>query len=55
MKDIHAKMLRKHLELLETPSDGENNKTELTQVLDEQDSDQDAEGMDHLKYFAFTF
>ncbi|PIN05674.1 Cactin [Handroanthus impetiginosus] len=44
LKEIHAKMLRKHLERLEKPSEGENNKTEWAQGLDEQDSDQDVEG-----------
>ncbi|KAI3469994.1 hypothetical protein Pfo_026657 [Paulownia fortunei] len=44
LKEIHAKMLRKHLERLETPSEGEDNKEEWTQGPDEQDSDQDEEG-----------
>ncbi|KAL6581977.1 hypothetical protein OROMI_005991 [Orobanche minor] len=44
LKEIHAKMLRMRLECLETPSDGEIDRTELTQELDEQDSDQDVEG-----------
>ncbi|KAL2250279.1 UNVERIFIED_CONTAM: Cactin, partial [Sesamum indicum] len=43
LKEIHVKMLRKHLERLERPSEGEKNK-ERTPGLDEQDSDQDAEG-----------
>ncbi|KAL6532193.1 hypothetical protein OROGR_014163 [Orobanche gracilis] len=44
LKEIHAKMLRMRLERLETPSEGEIMRTELTQELDEQDSDQDVEG-----------
>ncbi|KAL0347610.1 UNVERIFIED_CONTAM: Cactin [Sesamum calycinum] len=43
LKEIHVKMLRKHLERLERPSEGEKNR-EQTPGLDEQDSDQDAEG-----------
>ncbi|GFQ05763.1 cactin [Phtheirospermum japonicum] len=43
LKEIHAKMLRKRLERLETPSDDENNKKESTPELDEKDSDQDVE------------
>ncbi|KAL0375499.1 UNVERIFIED_CONTAM: Cactin [Sesamum radiatum] len=43
LKEIHVKMLRKHLERLERPSEGEKNR-ERTPGLDEQDSDQDAEG-----------
>lgn len=43
LKEIHANMLRKHLERLETPSDGENIKTEQAQELDEQESDQDVD------------
>lgn len=46
LKEIHAKMLRKHLERLETPAEGENNKIELVQESDEQESDEDADGMD---------
>lgn len=45
MKEIHTNMLRKHLERLETPSDGENIKTEQAQELDEPESDHDVEGM----------
>ncbi|CAA0840030.1 Cactin [Striga hermonthica] len=45
LKEIHAKMLRTRLERLETTqSEGENNKDELTQELDEKDSDQEIEG-----------
>ncbi|KAK4481246.1 hypothetical protein RD792_012129 [Penstemon davidsonii] len=43
LKDIHAKMLRKHLERLETPSEGEKNKREWSPELDKEDSDQDLE------------
>lgn len=43
LKEIHTNMLRKHLERLETPSDGENIKTEQAQELDEQESDHDVE------------
>ena len=41
-------MLRRHLERLETPSEGENIKTEPAQELDEQESDQDKEVMDYV-------
>lgn len=45
LKEIHTNMLRKHLERLETPSDGENIKTEQAEELEEQESDQDVEGI----------
>ncbi|KAK4418800.1 Cactin [Sesamum alatum] len=44
LKEIHVKMLRKHLEHLERPSEGVKYKKEQTPALEEQDSDQDAEG-----------
>ncbi|KAL3620011.1 hypothetical protein CASFOL_034923 [Castilleja foliolosa] len=44
LKEIHAKMLRKRLERLETPLEGEHNKKESTSEHDEKDSDQDVEG-----------
>ncbi|KAL1542990.1 cactin-like [Salvia divinorum] len=47
LKEIHTSMLRRHLERLETPSEGENIKTEPAQELDEQDSDQDIEVMEY--------
>ncbi|XP_047975267.1 cactin-like [Salvia hispanica] len=43
LKEFHTSMLRRHLERLETPSEGENIKTEPAQELDEQESDQDME------------
>ncbi|XP_042047691.1 cactin-like [Salvia splendens] len=46
LKEIHTTMLRRHLERLETPSEGENIKTEPAQELDEQESDQDMEVME---------
>lgn len=46
LKEIHANMLRKHLERLETPSDGENIKVEPAQELEEpEESDHEMEGM----------
>ncbi|KAL7145214.1 hypothetical protein ABFS83_07G065900 [Erythranthe nasuta] len=45
LKEIHAKMLRRHLELLEKPSGGENNEMELPQPIDEEESDQDNAGV----------
>ncbi|XP_047945164.1 cactin-like [Salvia hispanica] len=48
LKEIHTSMLRRHLERLETPSEGENIKTEPAQELDEQESDQDKEVMDYV-------
>ncbi|XP_042010745.1 cactin-like [Salvia splendens] len=47
LKEIHTSMLRRHLERLETPSEGENMKTEPAQELDEQESDQDMEAMEY--------
>ncbi|KAK6161748.1 hypothetical protein DH2020_005129 [Rehmannia glutinosa] len=44
LKEIHAKMLRKYLERLETPSEGENDETELAQEPDQKDSDPDVQG-----------
>lgn len=41
LKEIHANMLRKHLERLEDPSEGENIKTEPAEELDDQESDQE--------------
>ncbi|KAK6161753.1 hypothetical protein DH2020_005134 [Rehmannia glutinosa] len=55
LKEIHAKMLRKHLERLETPSEGENDETELAQEPDQKDSDPDVQGMNRLKSFVFPF
>lgn len=47
LKEIHTNMLRRHLERLETPSEGENIKAEPAQELDEQESDQDMEVTEH--------
>lgn len=46
LKEIHANMLRKHLERLETTSEGENIKIEPAQELEEpEESDHDMEGL----------
>ncbi|KAH6832638.1 cactus-binding carboxy-terminal [Perilla frutescens var. hirtella] len=42
LKEIHANMLRRHLERLEDPSEGENIKTEMVEELDDLESDQEA-------------
>ncbi|XP_051138237.1 cactin [Andrographis paniculata] len=44
LKEIHAKMLRKHLERLEAPSEGEDGKREWTPELVEQDTAHDTHG-----------
>ncbi|XP_057766269.1 splicing factor Cactin [Salvia miltiorrhiza] len=47
LKEIHTNMLRRHLERLETPSEGENIKTEPAQELDEPESDHEMEVMEY--------
>lgn len=45
MKEIHSKMLHKHLKRLEAPSEDEHGKRECTPELVEHDSVRDSEGM----------
>ncbi|KAL2538892.1 cactin [Forsythia ovata] len=46
LKEIHTKMLHKHLERLEKPFEGEDIMMEQSSGLDKEDSDEDANGID---------
>ncbi|KAG8377161.1 hypothetical protein BUALT_Bualt09G0139700 [Buddleja alternifolia] len=54
LKEIHAKMLRKHLERLETPTEDESNKIERSTGLDRQGSDQDLDDAEALSPIPVT-
>ncbi|KAL2537958.1 Cactin [Forsythia ovata] len=45
LKEIHTKMLHKHLERLEKPLEGEDIMMEQSSGLDKEDSDEDANGI----------
>lgn len=48
LKEIHAKMLRKHLQRLEKPLEVEDAEEEWSPKPNEEDADHDGEGMDVL-------
>ena len=51
LKEIHAKMLRKHLQLLEQPLDGED-KTEDAYVVKSEEDTEDIKGISFLSLFS---
>ncbi|KAL2522707.1 cactin [Forsythia ovata] len=55
LKEIHTKMLHKHLERLEKPFEGEDIMMEQSSRLDEEDSDQNANGIDYAKFCIWLF